>query len=149
MQKHIEIYTDGSCKKNPGHGGYAALIIFKEEDLIYSVSGNARNTTNNRMELRAIIAGLESVTKKIGQGLNITIYSDSTYCIVPIIQKKLYNWEKFSTFKLKPNLDLWEILHNLIIKHNIECVKVKAHSDNKYNNFVDRLAYKAGNRLYK
>lgn len=133
----LEIYTDGACLGNPGPGGWAALIIDNNQERI--LSGNNEMTTNNRMELLAVIKALES----INHHLEITIYTDSKYVINGItswIKKwKTNDWKNSSKTPVK-NIDLWKILDVSSQKKKIKWVWVKGHSGNNYNDRVDEIA---------
>ena len=133
----LEIYTDGACLGNPGPGGWAALIIDNNQERI--LSGNNEMTTNNRMELLAVIKALES----INHHLEITIYTDSKYVINGItswIKKwKTNDWKNSSKTPVK-NIDLWKILDMSSQKKKIKWVWVKGHSGNTYNDKVDEIA---------
>ena len=136
----IKIYTDGSCLKNPGNGGWAAIIFINNEKIV--ISGNKKNTTNNQMELMAAIESL----KKIPEGQEIQIYTDSKYVkqgITEWIEKWIQNnWKTSSKQKVK-NVDLWKELNEIAEKHKIEWHWVKAHAGNPINEEVDELAKKA------
>ncbi len=128
------VYTDGACSGNPGPGGYAAILIYKDKQKI--VSGFERNTTNNRMELKAIIEALKAIKNK---KIPTIVYTDSIY-----VQKGLTvwieNWRKRNWRKVK-NTDLWKELDCLVNQFNhIEFKHIKGHSGNKYNELVDLLA---------
>lgn len=133
----LEIYTDGACLGNPGPGGWAALIIDNNQERI--LSGNNEMTTNNRMELLAVIKALESVNHH----LEITIYTDSKYVINGITSWiknwKTNDWKSSSKTPVK-NIDLWKILDVNSQKQNIKWVWVKGHSGNNYNDKVDKIA---------
>lgn len=133
----LEIYTDGACLGNPGPGGWAALIIDNNQERI--LSGNNEMTTNNRMELLAVIKALESVNHR----LEITIYTDSKYVINGITSWiknwKSNDWKSSSKTPVK-NIDLWKILDESSQKQNIKWVWVKGHSGNTYNDKVDEIA---------
>ena len=133
----LEIYTDGACLGNPGPGGWAALIIDNNQERI--LSGNNEMTTNNRMELLAVIKALES----INHHLEITIYTDSKYVINGITSWiknwKTNDWKSSSKTPVK-NIDLWKILDVNSQKQNIKWVWVKGHSGNTYNDKVDEIA---------
>ena len=133
----LEIYTDGACLGNPGPGGWAALIIDNNQERI--LSGNNEMTTNNRMELLAVIKALES----INHHLEITIYTDSKYVINGITSWiknwKTNDWKSSSKTPVK-NIDLWKILDVNSQKQNIKWVWVKGHSGNNYNDKVDKIA---------
>tara|TARA_B100000886_G_C20418436_1_gene490333 strand:+ start:1008 stop:1421 length:414 start_codon:yes stop_codon:yes gene_type:complete len=132
----IEIYTDGACSGNPGRGGWAAIIIY--EKTIEKIAGSSNNTTNNRMELIAVISALKYVKDK-----NLRIYTDSKYT-KDGIEKWISNWKKNgwkTTSKQNvKNIDLWKQLDQLNQDKNINWRWVKGHSENKYNNMADKLA---------
>ncbi len=136
--KDIEIYTDGACSGNPGPGGWCAILKYKGNEKI--VSGYEKQTTNNRMELLAVIRGIEAVKQKC----NIKLYSDSAYLINAMKQGWLHNWKRNGWRKKNKsevlNKDLWLELDSLIKQHNLEWIKVKGHSDNEYNNKCDEIA---------
>ena len=125
----ILIYTDGSCLSNPGPGGWAAIILDGESKMI--LKGGEKNTTNNRMEMMAVISGLESVTNND----DVTIYSDSKY----VINSITLGWKR------KANLDLWELLDQQLIGKNVEWEWVKGHSGDKYNDEADHIAFLEAN----
>ena len=136
--KHVDIYTDGACSGNPGPGGWAAILIYKDVEKV--VSGGFPETTNNRMELFAIINGL----MRLKEPCDVTVYSDSAYSLEPFfkgwIEKwKAANWKTLSGDPVK-NVDLWKVLLIELNKHKVDFVKVKGHSDNAYNNRCDELA---------
>lgn len=136
--KHVDIYTDGACSNNPGKGGWAAILIYKNREKI--ISGGYANTTNNRMELFAIISGL----KQLKERCNVTIFSDSAYSINPFIKGWIAKWEsnkwKTASGSAVKNTDLWKALIAEVNKHKVNFIKVKGHSDNEYNNRCDQLA---------
>ena len=136
----IEIYTDGSCLENPGNGGWAAII--KMNGNIKKISGNEKNTTNNRMELMAPINAL----KNINSGEEINIYTDSQYVKLGITEWiKTWvknNWKTSKKEEVK-NKDLWTELYNLNKTLNIKWIWIKAHAGNPLNEEVDLLAKKA------
>ncbi len=136
--KEVKIYTDGACSGNPGPGGYAAILIYNGVEK--EISGGDRDTTNNKMELTAVIKGLEMLKEKC----IVTIYSDSAYIVNSIQNGWIYswkknNWTKSDKTKVK-NIDLWEKLLKQMDFHEVLFIKVKGHSDNEYNNRCDRLA---------
>lgn len=136
--KEVKIYTDGACSGNPGPGGYAAVLIYNGVEK--EISGGDRDTTNNKMELTAVIKGLEMLKEKC----IVTIYSDSAYIVNSIQNGWIYswkknNWTKSDKTKVK-NIDLWEKLLKQMDFHEVSFIKVKGHSDNEYNNRCDRLA---------
>lgn len=136
--KHIDMYTDGACSGNPGPGGWGVVLIYK--DLIKEFSGYNPETTNNKMEITAVIEGL----KKIKEPCNITIYTDSAYTMNAFEQGWIRNWQlnNWKTANKKPvaNQDLWITLLSLLSRHEYQFVKVKGHADNQYNNRCDQLA---------
>lgn len=133
----IKIFTDGSSKGNPGPGGYGIIMQYK--DKVKEISGGYRLTTNNRMELLAVIVALESMkTDKYP----IVIYSDSKYVIDSITKGWVFSWEK-SGFKGKKNQDLWERYLKLHPKFNINYIWVKGHNGHPENERCDKLAVNA------
>lgn len=133
--KELVIYTDGSSRGNPGPGGYGAIMMYagKSKEL----SGGYRRTTNNRMELLAVIAALEALNR---EGLKITVYSDSQYVVKAVKEGWLKKWIATNFAGGKKNKDLWLRYHQLSQKHNISFVWVKGHAENVYNNRCDVLA---------
>ncbi len=136
--KEITIYTDGACSGNPGPGGWGAILIYK--DVTKELSGFVDKTTNNRMEMTAIIKAL----KALKEPCKVLLHSDSSYLVNAFNQGWINNWVnngwKTSNKKDVANKDLWENLINLSKYHHIDWIKVKGHSDNELNNKVDRLA---------
>ena len=139
----FKIYTDGACSGNPGPGGWGA-VIFDKDNTQKNISGNEKNTTNNRMELLAAIMAL----KKIKSGSDVVIYTDSTY-VKNGITEWVVNWKKndWKNSNKKPvkNKDLWEELDLLANQFEISWNWVKAHSTDELNNEVDLLARDAAN----
>jgi len=131
----ITLYTDGAARGNPGRGGYGAVLIYGNHKK--ELSKGFKHTTNNRMELWAIIAGLESITKR---ELPITIYSDSQYVVNSINKGWLNAWMKTNFKGGKKNPDLWKKYHSLSKDFKINIVWVKGHADNEFNNRCDELA---------
>ena len=138
----IKIYTDGSCLKNPGKGGWAAIIII--DGIKTEIKGNKENTTNNQMELLAPINAL----KKIPKGNKVEIFTDSKY-VKSGITEWIHNWKKngwkTSDKKDVKNKDLWIELDNLTRAFEIKWRWVRAHSTNELNNEVDLLARSSAN----
>ena len=136
--KEVELYTDGACSHNPGPGGWGAVLIYKGSEK--EISGFQDDTTNNKMEIMAVIKGLELLKEKC----KVTIYSDSSYVVDSVTKGWVYSWKKNnwikSDRKQAKNIDLWVRLLELIDKHEITFKKVKGHSDNIYNNRCDELA---------
>ena len=133
----IIIYTDGSTKGNPGNGGYGIVMISGKHRR--ELNQGYRLTTNNRMELLAVIVSLESVKK---EGLVITVYSDSKYVINAVEKKWVFGWEK-KNFKKKKNPDLWIRFLKIYRKQKVSFVWVKGHANNKENERCDVLAVQA------
>lgn len=133
----IKIYTDGASRGNPGPGGYGVVLLYG--DLRKELSDGFRLTTNNRMELWSVIAGLECLKK---EGALVTIYSDSKYVVDAVEQKWVFGWEK-KNFKDKKNPDLWIRFLSIFRKHQVKFVWVKGHANNKENNRCDELAVAA------
>lgn len=135
MQPSLIIYTDGAARGNPGPGGYGAILKWGNHEK--ELSGGYRLTTNNRMELMAVIVAVEALTKT---NLNITIYSDSQYVVRAVKEGWLKNWIATDFKGGKKNKDLWKKYYQLSLKHSIQFVWVKGHADNAYNNRCDILA---------
>lgn len=131
----LTIYTDGSSRGNPGPGGYGAILQWngKQKEL----SKGYRRTTNNRMELMAVIAALENLKR---EGLDIVIYSDSQYVVKAVEQGWLKNWIATNFKGGKKNKDLWLLYADLAARHRVKFIWVKGHADNVYNNRCDELA---------
>lgn len=140
MQKVI-IYTDGACSGNPGPGGWAAVLICGEHKK--EIYGGNKNTTNNIMELTAIIEGL----KALNQECEVEVYSDSAYSVNGFNQGWIYNWIKkgwkTADGQDVKNKELWQELYSLTKKHKVNFNKVKGHSDVELNNRCDELARRA------
>ena len=133
----IIIYTDGSSKGNPGNGGYG--VVMKSGSYRKELSRGFRLTTNNRMELLAVIVALESIKKNSS---SVLIYSDSKYVVDSIEKKWVFNWEK-NQFKSKKNSDLWVRFLKIYRKHTVSFFWIKGHSENKENERCDLLAVSA------
>lgn len=133
--KELVIYTDGASRGNPGPGGYGAILQWggRRKEL----SAGYRRTTNNRMELMAVIAGLEALNR---DGLKITIYSDSQYVVKAVMEGWLKNWVATNFKGGKKNRDLWLRFNELAQKHQVRFVWVKGHAENPFNNRCDELA---------
>ena len=138
---NVEIYTDGACSGNPGAGGWASVLLYEQHKK--ELYGNARETTNNRMELTAVIEALKALKRPC----NVTLYSDSKYVIDSINKDWVYKWKANNWIKSdrKPalNTDLWKELLALLEVHNVKFVWVKGHNGNEYNERCDELAVKA------
>ena len=137
MAGEIILYTDGAASGNPGPGGYG--VVLKSGPHYLEKSGGFALTTNNRMELLAVIVGLESLKKP---GSRVTVYTDSRYVADAINQKWLFKWETRG-FAKKKNPDLWRRFLEIYRKHNVKFVWVKGHSDIPENERCDRLAVEA------
>lgn len=131
------IYTDGASRGNPGRGGYGAILQWggKEKEL----SAGYKLTTNNRMELLAVIKALEALTR---DGLDIQVFTDSEYVVNSIEKGWVFGWEK-KGFAGKKNVDLWQRFLKLYRKHHIKMNWVKGHASNAMNNRCDVLATRA------
>ena len=136
--EHIQIYTDGSSRGNPGPGGYGAILMFGNHRK--ELSQGYRLTTNNRMELLAVIAGLETIKKN---DLPVIVYSDSQYVVNSIEKGWLKNWIKTNFAGGKKNKDLWTKYYELSKPMSVKMVWVKGHANNPYNNRCDELATSA------
>ena len=136
--KKVTIYTDGSCSGNPGNGGWGAILMHagRKKEL----SGGERETTNNRMEVIAVIMGLE----RLKYSCKVDVYSDSAYTVNAFVNGWIYAWKKNgwkkADGKCVQNNDLWERLYALTNIHEVEFHKVLGHSDNELNNRCDELA---------
>lgn len=137
MEKII-IYTDGACSGNPGPGGWAAVLIYNGKEK--EISGGNKNTTNNIMEITAVIEGL----KALKYPCEVELYSDSAYVVNTFTQGWIFNWmqKEWKTASGDPvkNKELWQELYSLTKIHKVTFNKVKGHADNHYNNRCDELA---------
>lgn len=136
--KHVDIYTDGACKNNPGPGGYGAILVYNGREK--EISGGEKKTTNNRMELLAAINGL----KMLKEPCEVMLYSDSKYLIDSVKKGWVYSWQKNGWRKgdKSPalNPDLWTELLELLDYHKVSFIWVKGHNGHEYNERCDRLA---------
>ncbi len=146
-KKKVILYTDGACSGNPGLGGYAGILMYGEAKREYN--GADKQTTNNRMEVQAVIEGL----KRLKYPCMVDVYSDSAYTVNAFTNGWIYGWAKKNWKKAdgKPvlNVDLWEELYRLTRIHEVTFYKVKGHADNEYNNRCDELARQAISELRK
>ena len=137
-KKKVILYTDGACSGNPGAGGWGAILLFNGHER--ELSGGEAQTTNNRMELMAVIKGLEALKYPC----QVEIYSDSAYTVNAFVNGWIVSWAKNGWKKAdnKPvlNIDLWQKLLELTKVHEVTFKKVKGHADNEYNNRCDALA---------
>ena len=144
MDKVI-IYTDGACSGNPGPGGWGAILIYNDSKK--ELSGGNSNTTNNIMEMTAVIEAL----KILKRPCEVDLYSDSAYVVNAFLQNWVKNWIKnnWKTSGKEPvkNKEIWQELYELTKIHNVKFIKVKGHSDNEYNNRCDELARAAISNL--
>ena len=143
MSKQVQIYTDGACSGNPGPGGWGAILV--HGDVEKELSGGEDNTTNNRMEMMAAIAGLEALK----QPCRVDVYTDSTY-----VQKGMLEWlpgwkaRGWKTADKKPvkNADLWQRLEAAATRHKVQWHWVRGHNGHAYNERADQLAVAAVKR---
>ncbi len=135
----IEIYTDGACSGNPGPGGWGAVLLYREHKK--EIFGGEASTTNNRMEMKAVIEALKAVKKSA----QVVLYIDSQY-VKDGMTKWIFSWKKNgwrnANRKTIKNMDLWQELDIEVSRHNIEWIWVKGHSGNHYNEIADQLARK-------
>ena len=140
MEKVI-IYTDGACSGNPGPGGWGAILMYKDNKK--EISGGRKDTTNNVMELTAVIEGL----KMLKFPCDVEVYSDSAYVVNAFNQKWINSWIKnnWKTSGKEPvkNKEIWQKLYELTKIHKVKFNKVKGHSDNEFNNRCDEMARNA------
>lgn len=144
LEKQLIIYTDGAARGNPGRGGYGTILMWGDKRK--ELSAGYRLTTNNRMELMAVIAALKTLTK---QNLSLTVFTDSQYVLNSVEKKWLDNWIRTDFKGGKKNKDLWMEYYHLAKNHYIKFVWVKGHAENIHNNRCDELATAAadGNNL--
>ena len=139
--EEVIIYTDGACSGNPGPGGWGAILMYQNNKK--EISGAKNNTTNNIMEITAVIEGL----KLLKRPCKVQIFSDSQYVVNAVKQKWIESWQKNgwvnSAKKAVKNKELWLELIELMKVHDVTFNKVKGHSDNEYNNRCDELARNA------
>lgn len=140
----VRIHTDGACSGNPGPGGWAALLEWNGKEK--EISGSAPNTTNNRMEMRAIIEALKALKKPC----YVEIYSDSALIVNAFTKGWIDNWIKKNWKKADKspveNQELWQEMLEAMSPHQVSWIKVKGHANNERNNRVDRLAVKASKK---
>ena len=139
--KKVKIYTDGACSGNPGPGGYGTILKYNGQEK--ELSAGYKLTTNNRMELMAVIAGLESLKEKC----RVDVYSDSKYIVDAVIKGWAKRWEQKGWMRNKKdpakNPDLWERLLDLLDEHQVQMHWVKGHAGHPENERCDRLAVQA------
>ena len=138
MSKNIILYTDGACSGNPGPGGWAAILFYKDHELVKS--GGEIDTTNNRMELTAVIEGLSALKEHC----DVTVFSDSKYIIDSVQKEWVYNWRRrgwrTSSGDSALNVDLWQCLLELLELHKVNFIWVKGHEGNEMNERCDSIA---------
>jgi len=141
----VDIYTDGACSGNPGPGGWAAILVAGERER--EVSGGESHTTNQRMEIQAVVEGLRALSRPC----QVTVFSDSAYVINCMTQKWYVKWRQSgwvnSSRQPVKNRDLWEALLGELDRHHIAFGKVKGHSGHIYNERCDQLAKAAVPRI--
>jgi len=130
----IEIFTDGASRGNPGPGGYGTILRYKQH--LKELTAGYRLTTNNRMELLAVIAGLEAIKT---DNIPVTIYSDSKYVVEAVEKKWVYGWQK-KGFAGKANADLWTRFLRIYPKHQVHFKWIKGHAGHPENERCDELA---------
>lgn len=137
-QKHVEIFTDGACSGNPGPGGWGAILRYGEHEK--ELSGGDSQTTNNRMELTAVIKSLDALKEPC----SVTLTTDSQYVVNSVTKGWVYNWARKNWIKEKntpvPNKELWQQLLPLLKKHDVEFVWVRGHNGHPENERCDELA---------
>ncbi len=143
--KEVTIYTDGACSGNPGPGGWGAILIYGENKK--EISGGEKETTNNIMEITAVIESL----KLLKYPCDVKLYSDSAYVVNAFNNNWVESWQKNGWINSKKeevkNKELWKELIELTKTHNVTFIKVKGHSDNEFNNRCDELARDAINNI--
>ena len=140
----VTMYTDGGASGNPGPGGYGTLLMYGEH--VKEISEGFRLTTNNRMELLAVIVGLEALTR---DGIEVDVYSDSKYVVDAVEKRWVFGWEK-KDYKDKKNPDLWQRFLRVYRRHQVRFHWVKGHAGNPLNERVDAMAvaaYQTGDLL--
>ncbi|SHG51520.1 RNase HI [Thermosyntropha lipolytica DSM 11003] len=140
--KKIVIYTDGACSGNPGPGGWGAVLLYGEHRK--EISGAEKETTNQRMELTAVIEALKALKR---EGLDVTVYTDSAYIVNAFKENWIERWQqngwKNSQKKEVANKDLWQELWHLMQKNRVKIEKVKGHAGDELNEYCDQLARNA------
>lgn len=136
--KQVELFTDGACSGNPGPGGYGAILRYKKFER--ELAGGEPSTTNNRMELMAVIVGLEALNERC----KVTLYSDSKYFIDAVQKGWAKRWQQNGWMRSKKepalNPDLWERVLNLLEQHEVTLIWVKGHAGHPENERCDKLA---------
>ena len=136
--KKVTVYTDGACSGNPGPGGWCAVLMYRGKEKI--LRGGKEHTTNNEMELTAVVEALGALTERC----DVTVHSDSSYVVNAVEKGWIRNWArngwKNSKKQLLPNLELWQRLYGLLSAQQVSFVWVKGHADDEYNQLCDRIA---------
>ena len=145
--KHVEIYTDGACSGNPGPGGYGVILRYKQHER--ELSGGEAETTNNRMELSGVIAGLEALTEPC----SVTIYSDSKYFVDAVEKGWAKSWREKGWMRNNKekalNSDLWERILHLLDYHQVKLVWIKGHAGHPENERCDEMAVAESRKYLK
>jgi len=140
MAHDVIIYTDGAARGNPGPGGYGVVMMSGKHRK--EISEGYRETTNNRMELMAVVVALETLKN---EGTNVKLYTDSKYISDAVNKKWVFEWEK-KRYKKKKNVDLWQRFLNNYRKHDVKIYWIKGHADILENERCDRLAVEASKK---
>lgn len=135
----VNVYTDGACSGNPGKGGYGIIMEWVGKPYVKEFSQGFRKTTNNRMELLAVIVALEQLKK---EGLEVVVYSDSKYVVDAVEKGWVFNWQR-KGFKDKKNPDLWKRFLQVYRRHKVSFQWIKGHNQHPQNERCDRLAVAA------
>lgn len=147
VKKYVDVYTDGACSGNPGPGGYGAILVWNGHEK--ELSEGFSETTNNRMELMAVIVALETLK----ESCRVTVTSDSKYVVDAIEKGWLESWKKKGWRKAdgKPalNAELWQRLDAQLVRHDVDFVWVKGHAGHPYNERCDRMAVAAIQKFFK
>jgi ribonuclease HI len=142
MPTKVHIYTDGACSGNPGKGGYGIVMEWVGKPYTKEFAEGYRKTTNNRMELLAVIVALEKLK---AENMEVTVFSDSKYVVDAVEKKWVFRWEK-KGFQGKKNVDLWKRFLKVYRKHQVTFVWVKGHNNHPQNERCDQLAVKASQK---
>ncbi len=142
MPTKVHIYTDGACSGNPGKGGYGIVMEWVGKPYTKEFAEGYRKTTNNRMELLAVIVALEKLK---AENMEVTVFSDSKYVVDAVEKKWVFRWEK-KGFQGKKNVDLWKRFLKVYRKHQVTFEWVKGHNNHPQNERCDQLAVKASKK---
>lgn len=138
----VNVYTDGACSGNPGKGGYGIILEWVGKPYVKELSEGFRLTTNNRMELLAVIVALEQLKK---EGIQVLVFSDSKYVVDSVEKGWVFGWVK-KGFKDKKNPDLWRRFLKVYAKHQVKFKWIKGHNDHPQNERCDQLAVAAAKK---